>query len=480
MTFQHVWDVLTTGIERNAFPGAVAAIADEEGIVARWHGGHAALEPQRVPMHGDMIFDVASLTKVVATLPAILRLVETGLLSLDEPIATYIRAWHGPGKDNVTVRHLLTHTGGLSAWYPTYARPAGDEAESPDRTTAIDVITGLDLAYQPGAKVQYSCLGYILLGHIVELITGQRLDRFVAEHVFAPLGMTDTAYRPLAGNVVRDRDAGDIGDGIAEAHAAEDLAQRIVATERDNTHERGTVAELGLTFSGWRDGVTVGEVHDGNARYGLHGVSGNAGVFATADDLVRYGQSWLRALRGESTWLSQATAQLAIIDHTPGLDTSRGLGWLLLPTDAAVRSTGPMPSGPRSCGELLSPGSFGHTGFTGTTLWVDPDRSLVFVLLTNRVHPHTRTGLDIVRARFHNAAVATVTRSGGKSDGVSGHVSGDGSGGKSNGGSGGKSDGGSGDSSGRKSDGVSGGVSDDSSSGRSRSNDLRAKDGDSH
>lgn len=391
MTFQPVWDVLVAGIERGAFPGTVAAVADVHRVVGRWHGGHASLEPETVPMHGDMIFDVASLTKVVAALPAILMLVDRGMLSLDEAISTHIPAWHGPGKDNVTVRHLLTHTGGLSAWYPTYARRPGDEA---DGKTAIDVIVELDLAHPPGTWVEYSCLSFMLLGHIVEKITGQSLDRYVAEHIFKPLGMTDTAYRPVAAG------SGEVGAD----------SERLVATERDNAYERDSAAAMGLTFSGWRDGVTIGKVHDGNARYSMGGVSGNAGIFSTADDLVRYGQSWLRALRGNDGWISQAAARLAITDHTPGLDTSRGLGWLLYPADASTKAAGPTPGGPRSCGELLSPGSFGHTGFTGTSLWIDPVQELVFVLLTNRVHPNTRDGLELVRPRFHNAAVAAVTR----------------------------------------------------------------------
>lgn len=394
MEFQHAWNVIEQGIRNEAFPGAVAAIADEQRVIAGQAFGHAALEPEAVPMRPDMIFDVASLTKVVAAAPAMLLLVERGALSLDERVSKFIPAWRGPVKEGVTIRQLLTHTGGLSSWYPTYARRPDEDGSQ----TAMEVITNLSLAYQPGTKVEYSCLGYMLLGRIVELITNQSLDRFCAENIFGPLGMLDTHYRPIAKDRAPEADA--------------ESLERFVATERDNMHEKGVLNVQGLVFDGWRDGVARGEVHDGNARYGMGGVSGNAGLFSTANDLVRYGQAWLAALRGESTWLSQAMAQLATSNHTPGLDAARGLGWMVLPDDAAAQAAGPSPIGPRSCGELLSPSSFGHTGFTGTSLWIDPKREFVFVLLTNRVHPHTRTGHDVVRARFHNAAIAALTRAG--------------------------------------------------------------------
>lgn len=402
MTMENVWQVIEDGIKKEAFPGAVAAVADGDKIFARKAFGHAAIEPEVVPMRPDMIFDVASLTKVVATMPAVLLLAERGALSLDEPVAKYIPGWRGPVKEGVTIRQLLTHTGGLAAWYPTYARPR-DADSSP---SAIDVINGLNLAYAPGTKVEYSCLGYMLLGRIVEHVSGQRLDQFCADHVFGPLGMTDTHYRPIV------RSTGATAGGGAPGHGDSPLPEvdRIVATERDNMHERNVIKAQGLVFDGWTDGVARGEVHDGNARYGMAGVSGNAGLFSTAQDLVRYGQEWLKALKGQSTWLSEAMAKLASSNHTPGLDAARGLGWVILPEDAPAQAAGPTPIGPRSCGELMTPGSFGHTGFTGTSLWIDPVRELVFVLLTNRVHPYARSGHDVVRARFHNAAIAALTK----------------------------------------------------------------------
>lgn len=402
VNLEPVWKTIEAGIQHQAFPGAVAAVADADRVIARRAFGHAALEPAPEPMGDNMIFDVASLTKVVATMPAVLLLAEQGELSLDEPVSKFIPAWRGPVKDAVTIRQLLTHTGGLASWYPTFARRGDESADM----TAIDVIVRLNLAYEPGTRVEYSCLGYMLLGRIVERITGQRLDQFCAGHVFAPLGMNDTHYRPVAGAAAPDgRTATDRSSGAVLPDAS-----RIVPTERDNVHERGVVQQMGLRFDGWVDGVARGVVHDGNARYGMGGVSGNAGLFSTAADLARYGQEWLKALQGRSSWLSQAMARLATANHTPGLDAARGLGWAVLSDDAHVQAAGPRPVGCRSCGELMTPGSFGHTGFTGTSLWIDAARGLVFVLLTNRVHPHLRTGLDVVRARFHNAAVAALTK----------------------------------------------------------------------
>lgn len=399
MPFSKTWAALARGIDEGAYPGAVAMVGDDTEIIARWHGGNAAVEPHIVPMQESMIFDVASLTKVVATLPAVLHLVEAGEISLDETVNRFISNWVAPEKKHVTIRQLLTHTSGLAAWHPTYAA-IGAESKEP---TAVDVIAELDLAYVPGTRVEYSCLGYILLGHIVEKVSGQRLDTFAARHVFEPLGMKDTGYRPIA-------DSRPVRHDSTAAHRLSDVPlERFVPTEADNVHEQGTVTATGTAFSAWGNGVAHGVVHDGNARYGLAGVSGNAGLFSTALDLVRYGQEWLRALRGQSNWLAEPVARLATTDHTSGLDSSRGLGWLLVPRDVADRAAGPTPDGPRSCGELLTPGSFGHTGFTGTSLWIDTARSLVFVLLTNRVHPHTREGLAYVRPRFHNAAVTAAT-----------------------------------------------------------------------
>lgn len=401
MAFHKAWDVIEKGIRDGAFPGAVAAVAADTGIIAERAFGHAVLEPHPVHMRNDMIFDVASLTKVVAMAPAVLLLVDRGMLSLDEPVANYLPQWQGPIKEDVTIRQLLTHTGGLAAWYPTYAR-RGDADD--DQHTGIDVITSLNLAYSPGTKVEYSCLGYMLLGRIVELVTSQPLHQFSAENIFKPLGMTDTHYRPIAASGASG-EASEIGAAQATVNA-----ERIVATERGNMYERGLLQLRGLTFDGWGDGVAIGEVHDGNARYAMGGVSGNAGLFTTAQDLVRYGQAWLQALRGESAWLSKAIARLAVTDHTSDLDSSPGLGWMLLPARATAQAAGPTPIGPRACGELMSPGSFGHTGFTGTSLWIDPKPGLVFVLLSNRVHPYVRTGHDVVRARFHNAVIAALTR----------------------------------------------------------------------
>src|SRR5690625_4341611 len=192
MPFSNAWAALADGIQQGAYPGAVAVVADESRPIARWSGGHAAVEPGPVPMKEDMIFDVASLTKVVATLPAALHLVERGELSLDETVNRFIPNWTGTEKNGVTIRQLLTHTSGLAAWHPTYAHVG-----KPGAATAVDVVATMDLAYVPGTRVEYSCLGYILLGHIVQVVSGQRLDVFTARHVFEPLGMEDTGYRPI-------------------------------------------------------------------------------------------------------------------------------------------------------------------------------------------------------------------------------------------------------------------------------------------
>lgn len=361
---ERAFALLASGVEQGAYAGAVAAVGGRDGLVALRATGMGAVEPQSVPMKVETRFDLASLTKVVATLPAVLRLLEEGAFVLETPV-TQILPEFGDGR--VTVRHLLTHTAGLPAWLPLYLDHQGWEAY----TQAI-CQTGLER--DPGTAVVYSDLGFILLGAMVQRVTGRSLPDFCREAVFEPLGMQATGWLPTL-----PREA-------------------MAATERGNQVEYGMCGGRAASYAGWRQGMIWGEVNDGNAFYGLGGVSSHAGLFSTAQDLVAYAEAWLN--QGASL-LGPQTVRLATRCHTPGLGDSRGLGWQKPP---AV----PFPNGRSSCGDMFTPAAFGHTGFTGTSLWIDPELGIYIILLTNRLHPAPSDRFYAVRPAFHNAVLASL------------------------------------------------------------------------
>lgn len=350
-----------------AYAGAVA-LAGRRGQVAacRAFGAAVATGTAPVPMVPDTIFDLASVTKVTATLPSVLRLVDAGELLLDQSVGQILPAFGTDGdRREVTVRRLLSHSSGLPGWRGLYLDHRGPEQY-------LAAICSQELEYRPGSKVVYSDLGFMLLGEIVRHITGQRIDAFAAREVFGPLGMVDTGYRP-----------------------GPELQQRIAATERGNGIEYGMCQERAAAFGRWRQHVIRGEANDGNCFYGLDGVAGHAGLFGTAADLWRYAQMWL----GEGSYggrriLSPAVVRLATTPQAPG----RGLGWQIRPGEPELHPAG----------ELLGRRTFGHTGFTGTSLFIDPDRALVAILLTNRLHPEPSTAMEHVRPAFHNAVAAAV------------------------------------------------------------------------
>jgi CubicO group peptidase (beta-lactamase class C family) len=336
-------------VDAGCFPGAVLLVARRGRIAYFKAFGYAQLYPERRPMTLETVFDLASLTKVVATTPVILRLAEKGELSLDDPVSLYFPAFGEGPKRKVTVWHLLTHTSGLPAYAPLYSLLGR-------REDAYGYIAGLNLEYEPGTKVVYSDLGFILLGRIAELVAGKPLDELARELVFEPLGMRDTMFNPPP-----------------------ELRERAAATEYCRLRKR----------------ILKGEVHDENAWF-MGGVAGHAGLFSTARDLALYAQMWLNKGTFGARVLSPATVDLATRNHTQGLNECRGLGWAL-------------NCRPCSCGDLMSPKAYGHTGFTGTSLWIDPAYDLTVILLTNRVHP-TRENQCLLRARrlIHNAVMASL------------------------------------------------------------------------
>jgi CubicO group peptidase (beta-lactamase class C family) len=299
----------------------------------------------------DTIYDLASLTKVVAATSMAMRLVDEGRLDVEWPVSRLVPEFDGGDKTGVTIRHLLAHAGGLEAWMPLYRELRGAEA-------FVHAVARLELAYAPGTRSLYSDLGFILLGAALERAAGETLDAFVAREILAPLGMSTTCYRPPV-----------------------EWRPRIAPTEEDS----------------WRLRLVHGEVHDENA-YAMGGVSAHAGLFGTAPDLARFA---LMVLAGGAAGERRifAADTLARFTAPSGFPSSSyALGW-------------DMPSGETSsAGRLFSRRSVGHLGYAGTSLWIDPDRQLFVILLTNRVHP--RRGNDAikrVRPALADAVVGALT-----------------------------------------------------------------------
>jgi CubicO group peptidase (beta-lactamase class C family) len=288
----------------------------------------------RRPVTTETIYDLASLTKVIGLTTAAMMLVDSGKLDLDAPVQRYVPAFQGAGKERVTIRHLLTHSSGLPAWRPLFR-------ETANRAEALALVDTTPLMRQPGDTFVYSDLGAMVLMQAIEAASGQSLDRFLETRLFGPLNMQSTRYLP-----------------------PESWRSRIAPTENDTA---------------FRHRVLWGEVHDENAGR-LGGVSGHAGLFSTAPDLARFARWLLRLRRIDSMHVREFTQKQGI---PPG--SSRALGW-------------DTPSDHSSAGTKLGPNAFGHTGFTGTSIWMDPDVDAFIILLTNRVNP-TRANTKILEVR---------------------------------------------------------------------------------
>jgi beta-N-acetylhexosaminidase len=320
--------VLEHFLDEGAFPGGVVAVGHRGNLVHLHPFGRLSYDEDAPEVEENTIYDLASLTKVVATTTMAMILVDEGRLDLDAKVQDFLPLFKGPGKDEVTVRHLLTHSSGIDWWAPLY-----EELEGPEEY--LQRIQSMELVYEPGTDSKYSDLGIILLGEILSRVAGQPLEEFVRERVFEPLAMTDTLFRP-----------------------GEDLLSRIAPTE----------------FDTWRGRVIRGEVHDENA-FALGGVAPHAGLFSTAGDLSRFTQMLINGgVLEHHRIVARETVELFTRRAGAG-DSTRALGW---DTKSPEKS---------SAGSFFSDRSFGHTGFTGTSIWVDPERELFVILLTNRVHP---------------------------------------------------------------------------------------------
>jgi CubicO group peptidase (beta-lactamase class C family) len=345
--------IVRQGIRKGIYPGAVVVIGRRDSVIYSRGYGHFTWNPaSSVPSPDSTLWDIASITKVMGTTSAAMRLVDAGRLNLDAPVGQYLPQFTG-GKNRVTVRMLLDHTSGLRAYVPFFKQAKTREA-------ATSLLYSEQLVREPGEKPVYSDLNAILMGLLLETASGMPLDRLVTREVFEPLNLSGTAYR--LGPQARRRAA---------------------------------------PTAVWRGLPVQGQVNDPNAAV-FGGVAGHAGIFSTGMDLARYAQVWLRNGVGpRGQWVSPATIRRFL---TPGAKSGpRLLGWDTPELD------GKQPS---LYGTLISPSAYGHTGFTGTELWIDPSHDLFLVFLTNGTFDpragNSHYALRTVRTSLSDAAIRLV------------------------------------------------------------------------
>jgi len=337
--------VIAAAVRTKAFPAAVVEVGDATRVLWTEAFGRLTYDANEPAAATGTIFDLASLTKVLATVPILMQEVERGAIGLDERVSQHIGSWRGDDRAGVTVRDLLAHSSGLPAYVPFYRDLSG-------RTAIERAIGETPLEYPTGSRSLYSDLGFMLLGFLLE-------DRLPLPARFAALRAQMAVVEDL------------------QFHPPDLWRRRTAPTENDP----------------WRGRILVGEVHDENTA-ALGGAAAHAGLFGTAAAVGQHARHLLQVLDGKVGAFQRATLELFITKRTDVPGSSRALGWdTMLPTS--------------SCGSRMSARSFGHTGFTGTSLWIDPERGVYIVLLTNRVHPsRANEAIRQVRPAFHDAVMS--------------------------------------------------------------------------
>ena len=355
---------LSTRIDAGDFPSAVYLVAENGQIALHGALGNAVVVPQQIAATQETIYDLASLTKVLTTGLLCAQLAGRGELDIESPIAKYLPEFGVAGKDTITVEHLLSHTSGFAAWKPFYLI-----VEDPQEIAANVAAALLD--YRTGSRVVYSDANFILLGRIIEKLYSMPLDRVVEDQIADRLGLWDTSFHP-----------------------ADELRPRIAACEHGNGFERQTCIDQGYDVETRKDRFRTetiwGEVHDGNA-YFMGGVAGHAGLFSTATEMLAIA---LQFLPGYTSILKPSDCDRFPLNLTDGMNEHRSFSFQLATTPECT------------AGQCMSPESFGHLGFTGTSLWIDPVKDRVFILLTNRTHNRALPfeNINAVRRRFHDLA----------------------------------------------------------------------------
>ena len=359
--FRNAAQILQDAVESRVFPGAVCAIGHRDEL-AVLPVGKLSYAEDAAAVTAETIYDLASLTKVVATTTAVMLLVERGAMALDSEVAAYLPQFIAPNdngpdrfevaRSHVLVRHLLAHSSGLPAYEKFYLRAR-------EKQHVIEEAMAMPLEALPGQRTLYSDLGFILLGEIVERVSKTPLDRFAQREIFDPLDMRQTCFNP-----------------------PQEWRERIAPTELDES---------------FRKRLLWGEVHDENA-WVMGGVAGHAGLFGTAGDLARFCRMMLREGRTDGAPLIRPETIQEFTRSWPASEGApRALGW-------------DRPSWPySSSGRRFSPASYGHLGFTGTSIWIDPQQSLFVILLSNRVHPtRANDAIKKLRPAVHDAVVEAI------------------------------------------------------------------------
>ena len=351
-SFARASAVLQGGVSSRVFPGCSAEAGTAGSAAWREAHGSCTYEPDAAQVSAGTIFDLASLTKPIVTATLAMRMVEAGTLSLSDAVGDHEPAWNDDGRPAATVRDLLEHASGLPAWAPLWNTASGRDA-------IVAAALGTPLEYVPRSRSIYSDLGFMILGSIVERAGRAGLDQL---------------FEGVAATITR-------GAGPEPA---------LTFTPPSGWRARIAPAR----FSEWRDRLLVGEVDDDNA-WAMGGVAGHSGLFGTAGAVGAFARTFLRALEGEreaAQTLAPRETLLRFLSPSRVPGSSRAMGWDLMRVTS-------------SCGSRMSPSAFGHTGFTGTSLWLDPDRGFYAVLLTNRVHPEPGPVEPIqeIRRAFHDA-----------------------------------------------------------------------------
>ena len=370
-----ITQAMQSAVGERIFPGAVLLVRFRGQLAYQGAFGCAALIPRSEPATLETIYDLASLTKPLATTTAVLCLIQDGTLRLEDALHAYFPELQGTAVGSTTVFQLLHHSSGLPGWRPLYEEIAEQERQHPGflgsaaaGKLAAESIGREPLAYPPGTTSLYSDLGFILLGLMVERVTGLSLARFCRERIYRPLGISGLMFAPTA-------------DGAGGADGQEETIGSIAPTEDDP----------------WRGRMLRGEVHDENA-YALGGIAGHAGLFGTAAAVMMVADAWLNGYLGRSHFFDRELVHRFVSRDPNRPESSRALGW-------------DTPSPPSSSGQYLSAQSFGHLGFTGTSLWIDPGAKLEVVLLSNRVHPNRQdTRIQQFRPLIHDVIHETIVR----------------------------------------------------------------------
>ncbi|PLS16141.1 serine hydrolase [Bacillus sp. M6-12] len=383
-------DGLKNGIQEKLFPGGIASVSKAGLEIQTATAGNHSYGTKAKQVTSESVFDLASLTKVTAALPAILLSIQEGKLLLFDSVEEYIPEFctgqDAMGKKQITIFHLLTHTSGLPGWRPYYISYKG-------RSEYINAISQEPLIGSPGKQVVYSDLGFMLLGFILERVWDTDLTSLTQQLIYKPLKMSQTGYLPLErGTPIDSIVATEQGNRIER-----EMGLSYLEEIKQNTLPKGAYAFTPeeLKELKWRTEVIVGTVHDCNAFYGLDGVSGHAGLFSTVNDLHCYMQVWSEP---NSDFIDPVLKRLSAGLQTSSMIPTRGLGW------EASSTGGTMEQKLHSCsgGEVISPEAFGHTGFTGTFMWHDPARQSSLIILTNRVHSDSNRSFFTWRKKFCN------------------------------------------------------------------------------